>query len=100
MAEEIERIYTIPLRKAFEKPRVKRGRRAVELVRAFVSRHLKAARVIIEGKLNALLLARGIKKPPRRIRVLARRDKDGVVRVLPAQTIGAEEAKKAQGGKA
>ncbi|MEM3030953.1 MAG: 50S ribosomal protein L31e [Candidatus Micrarchaeia archaeon] len=97
MAEELERIYTIPLRKAFAKSGVGRGRRAVALVRTFLSRHLKAARVLIEGGLNRLLLARGLKKPPRRIRVLARRDKEGVVRALPAEAVGEKEGKKGRG---
>jgi len=38
---EIERVYTIPLGKAYEKPRVKRIQRVMKLLRAFGARHMK-----------------------------------------------------------
>lgn len=98
MAEELERIYTIPLAKAFAKPRGERALRAVKLVRAFLARHMKAdaGKVRLEGELNALLWSRGMKKPPRRLRVLAKRDKEGAVRALPAEQAVEKEAGKGE----
>ncbi len=69
-----ERIYTIPLGKAYEKPRTKRTPRAVKLVRAFIKRHMKVESendVKISNNLNKVLWSRSIQKPPRRVRVRA-----------------------------
>ncbi len=66
-----EKIYTIPLGKAFDYIRTKRARRAVSIVQAFVSRHSKVAndKVRVSNALNSVLWARGIQKPPRRVKV-------------------------------
>ncbi len=94
MSEEedivLERIYTIPLRKAWVKPRVKRAKGAVAIVRKFLLRHMKsgdirAVEVKIDPSLNELIWRRGAKKPPRRVRVRATLDKEGIVRVYPAE---------------
>lgn len=73
-----ERIYTIPLQGAYEKPSTKRARRAVKLLRSFVSRHMRVAldAVSISGDTNALIWRDGMKKPPRRIKVKVSKDKD------------------------
>ena len=86
-AEEIveERIYTIPLKKAWNVPRKKRTPRAIRLIREFVKRHMKAEDVRIETEVNEAVWTRGIQKPPRRIRVRVTKDKDGVVTVHLAE---------------
>jgi len=97
MAEEVERVYTVPLA-ALEKPRGRRAMEAVKLLRAFLARHMKtsAERIRLDSALNAIIWARGMKKPPRRVRVLARKDREGNVRVLPAE--GAVRKAEAGGG--
>ncbi|MEM4297743.1 MAG: 50S ribosomal protein L31e, partial [Nitrososphaerota archaeon] len=77
----LERIYTIPLGRAWIAPRHRRTKRAVELIKKFAIRHMKASEVIISPELNEELWRRGIEKPPRRIVVKMAKDKDGVVRV-------------------
>lgn len=86
VAEEIlvERLYTIPLGKAYNAVRKKRAKRAVNLVRNFIIRHMKLddeSVLSIDSALNEFLWARGIEKPPRRVRVRATKDKDGYVKV-------------------
>jgi len=83
-----ERIYTIPLRRAWLVSRYKRVPKAVKLVRNFVLRHMKAESIVISNDLNEELWSRGIQKPPRRIRVKAEKDKEGVVTVYPAEARG------------
>jgi large subunit ribosomal protein L31e len=83
-----ERIYTIPLRRAWIVSRRKRTPKAVKLVRDFVLRHMKAESIVISNDLNEELWSRGIQKPPRRIRVKAEKDKEGVVTVYPAEARG------------
>lgn len=79
--EEIveEKIYTIPLRRAWISPRGKRTPRAVRLVKAFIQRHMKPEALVMSNEVNERLWSRSIQKPPRKIRVRAVRDKEGTV---------------------
>jgi large subunit ribosomal protein L31e len=96
--EEIveERIYTIPLRRAWIAPRKKRTPRAMRIVKGFVQRHMKVetevkgeeeeeGRLVISNEVNEKLWSRGIEKPPRNIRVRAVKDKEGVVTLYLAE---------------
>lgn len=74
--------YVIPLRKEWLKtPKYKRAKKAVIAVRQFLKRHLKASDVKVGPTLNLELWKHGIKNPPSRIKVVAEKDKDGIVRV-------------------
>ena len=84
----LERIYTIPLRDAYEHPRNKRGKRAVNIIQAFALRHMKADDVRISEGVNSAILRDGIEKPPRRIKVRMVKGDDSLVRVW---LIGEEE---------
>jgi large subunit ribosomal protein L31e len=86
LSEELtERIYTIPLRKAWVAPRKKRTPRAIRLIREFVKRHMKSDQIIITNEVNEKVWERGIEKPPRRIRVKVVKDKEGIVTVYLAE---------------
>ncbi len=79
-----ERIYTIPFRRVWATPRGKRTPRASRMLRDFVRRHMKTEDVRISNEVNEELWARGIKKPPRQIKVRLVKDKEGKVIVYPA----------------
>ena len=86
-AEEIvvERLYTIPLGKAYDAVRKKRTKRAINLVKKFITRHMKVedeANLNIDTALNEYLWTRGIEKPPRRVRVRATKNREGLVKVF------------------
>jgi len=98
--EEIveERIYTIPLGKALVRPPKRRAPRALQLIRAFLNKHMKLEmrveaeeekgelpKLIISNEVNEKVWGRGIEKPPRKIRVRAAKDKDGNVTVYLAE---------------
>jgi len=98
--EEIveERIYTIPLSRAWISPRKKRAPRAVRMVRSFVQKHMKietkakteeeeeeAGKLVMSDEVNKKLWSRGIEKPPRKIRVRAVKDKEGTVTLYLAE---------------
>jgi large subunit ribosomal protein L31e len=98
--EEIveERTYTIPLQKALVRPPKKRAPRAMQLIKAFVTKHMKLEmkvseeeeeeelpQLIISKEVNEKVWNRGIEKPPRKIRVRAAKDKDGNVTVYLAE---------------
>ena len=70
MAAE-EKIYTIPLRKAYGKSHNRRVPYAVRLVKSYLKTHMKAEIVKIGDKLNEEMWSRSISKPPRRVRVKA-----------------------------
>ena len=80
-----ERIYVIPLRRAWAAPRKKRAPRAVRLIKEFARRHMKAEEVRISPELNEFLWSRGIEKPPRRVRVRMERYEEGLVKVHLAE---------------
>jgi large subunit ribosomal protein L31e len=99
--EEIveERIYTVPLGKAWIMPANKRAPRAMRMLKAFVTKHMKLeahkeaegeeeeepSRLIISNEVNLRIWSRGIEKPPRKIRVRAAKDKEGNVTVYLAE---------------
>jgi large subunit ribosomal protein L31e len=98
--EEIveERIYTIPLSRALVRPPKKRAPRAIQLIKAFITKHMKLAvkvsedeeeeelpQLVISEEVNEKVWDRGIEKPPRKIRVRAAKDKDGNVTVYLAE---------------
>jgi len=95
--EEIveEKIYTIPLGRAWISPRKKRAPRATRLLKNFIHRHMKiktegeegeeAERLVVSNEVNEKIWGRGIEKPPRKIRVRAVKDKEGVITVYLAE---------------
>ena len=99
--EEIveEKIYTIPLGRAWIMPANKRAPRAMRMIRSFVVKHMKFGargegeeeeteepkKLIVSNEVNERVWGRGIEKPPRNIRVRAAKDKDGNVTVYLAE---------------
>jgi len=82
-----ERIYTVPLGRAWIGPRKKHSPRAMRLLRGFIVRHMKTDvdSVRITNKVNERIWGRGIEKPPRKIRIRATRDTEGIVTVRLAE---------------
>ncbi len=62
--EKVERVYTVNLRKrTLNAPRWRRAKRAVQELRRFVERHMKAKVVKISNRVNELIWSRGAKNP-------------------------------------
>jgi large subunit ribosomal protein L31e len=98
--EEIveERTYTVPLSRALVRPPKKRAPRAMQLLKVFITKHMKLEmkvseeeeeeelpQLIISQEVNEKIWDKGIEKPPRKIRVRAAKDKDGNVTVYLAE---------------
>jgi large subunit ribosomal protein L31e len=79
--EEIidERIYVVPLAKARRGPRNKRAKKAIRYLREYMSRHFKPESLIISQEVNQAIWAHGIKHPPRKLKVRATKNIDGLV---------------------
>ena len=87
--EELSRVYTINLSKVLLSPANRRTKRAINMIKEFATRHMKAEEIKIDEELNRQMWQRGIKHPPRKVRVKMIKDEDGVVTV----SLYSEEAK-------
>lgn len=89
MAEEkVQRLYTVPLSKAYEYTRTKRARRAVDVLRTFLARHMKVhpGFVRISEQLNEYIWSRSMEKPPRKVKISVVKE-NGMARAsLPDET--------------
>ncbi|OGD55815.1 hypothetical protein A3K78_10915 [Candidatus Bathyarchaeota archaeon RBG_13_52_12] len=83
---EQERIYTVPLKEAWQAQRYRRSERAVMVLKAFAVRHMKAKEVSVDTSVNEVIWARGIKSPPHKIRVKMTKDDEGKVTITLAET--------------
>lgn len=81
-----EKIFTIPLRTVFDKPRTKRGKLASKFVREFLKKHMKSKEIKIGDSINKKVFSRGQQKIPRIVRVHAIKDND----IVYAELIGVE----------
>ena len=79
--EEIidERIYVVPLAKARRGPRNKRAKKSIRYLREYMKRHFKPESLIISQEVNERIWSRGIQKPPRKLKVRATKNIDGLV---------------------
>jgi large subunit ribosomal protein L31e len=99
--ENLTRVYTINLGRAWLTPQHKRTDRVINMIREFATKHMKSDEIKLEQDLNRQIWSRGKTNPPRKVRVKMVKDEDGVVTVslyedLPAatETPAAEEEKK------
>jgi large subunit ribosomal protein L31e len=91
MSEErgVERVvHVIPLKRVYFGRRRNRADRAIRLIRRYVQRHFKEAqRVVISPEVNKYVWSRGREKPPRRVVVEIRFNKEEkIAKVLLARS--------------
>jgi large subunit ribosomal protein L31e len=98
--ENLTRVYTINLGRAWLTPEHKRTDRVINMIREFATKHMKSDEIKLEQDLNRQIWARGKTNPPRRVRVKMVKDEDGVVTVslyedvpAAAETQAVEEKK-------
>jgi len=83
MSQELERVYTINLGKVLLSPNNQRAKRAVNMVKEYARHHMKTQEIKIEEAVNHQIWKRGIKHPPRKIRVRMTKTDEGFVLVSP-----------------
>ena len=84
---ELNRVYTIPLGKAWTSPRYRRSVRAIHMIQEFAKKHMKTENAIISTEVNEHVWKKGAGSPPRRIIVNIVKSGDGIVKVsLPTET--------------
>ncbi len=69
MSQELERVYTINLGKVLLSANTRRSTRAINMIREFARHHMKTENVKIDEDLAHEIWKRGIRHPPRKIRV-------------------------------
>src|ERR687890_612820 len=89
--ENITRVYTVNLGKAWITPQHKRTDRVINMIREFAEKHMKSSEIKLDQDLNRQIWSRGKTNPPRKVRVKMVKDEDGTVTVslyedLPAAT--------------
>jgi len=83
LSQELERVYTINLGKVLLSPNNQRAKRAINMIKEYARHHMKNEEVKIEESLSHLIWKRGIKHPPRKIRVSMTKTDQGFVLVSP-----------------
>jgi len=101
--ENLTRVYTINLGRAWLTPQHKRTDRVINMIREFAEKHMKSDEIKLEQDLNRQVWSRGKTNPPRKVRVKMVKDEDGIVTVslyedLPAsaETPAPAEEKKSE----
>ena len=79
--QDVERVYTVNLGKVLLSPDNQRAKRAVNMIKEFARHHMKIQQVKLEEDVSHLLWSRGIKHPPRKIRVRMTKTDEGYVLV-------------------
>ena len=81
MSQELERVYTINLGKVLLSQSQHRAVRAINMIREFARHHMKVEEIKIEEELAHQIWAKGVRSPPRKIRVRMSRTDEGYVLV-------------------
>jgi large subunit ribosomal protein L31e len=92
--ESLERIYTINLGKVLLSPKNQRAKRAINMIREFATKHMKSENVKIEEEVSHLVWTRGIRHPPRKIRVKITKDDGNIIVSKYQEEKSAEETPK------
>jgi len=81
MSQELERVYTINLGKVKLSQSQHRAVRAINMIREFARHHMKVEEIKIEEEVAHQIWARGVRNPPRKIRVRMSKTEDGYILV-------------------
>ena len=77
----MERVYTIPLGKVLLSQSQHRSVRAINMIREFARKHMKTQEIKIDEEVAHLVWSKGVRSPPRKIRVRMTKTDDGFILV-------------------
>ncbi len=81
MSQELERVYTINLGKVKISQSQHRAVRAINMIREFAQHHMKVETIKIEEELSHEIWSKGVRNPPRKVRVRMSKTDEGYVLV-------------------
>ena len=97
--ENLTRVYTINIGRAWITPQHKRTDRVINMIKEFAKKHMKSEEIKIDQALNRQIWKRGKTNPPRKVRVKMVKDDNGIVivssyeeAIKTAPTAGSESA--------
>ena len=102
MSQELERVYTINLGKVLLSQSQHRAVRAINMIREFARHHMKVEEIKIEEELAHQIWSKGVRNPPRKIRVRMSKTDEGYVLVsqydeeVESKATGEKETKKVE----
>jgi len=105
LSQELERVYTINLGKALLSVDTHRAPRAINMIKEFARHHMKTEEIKIEEDLAHQIWSKGVRSPPRKIRVRMSKTDEGYVLVSPyadekeSKETPAKEVKKGKSSK-
>jgi large subunit ribosomal protein L31e len=100
LSQELERVYTINLGKVLLSVDTHRAPRAINMIKEFARHHMKTSEIKIEEDLAHQIWAKGVRSPPRKIRVRMNKTDEGYVLVSSYTEINdTKEVKKEQSDK-
>jgi large subunit ribosomal protein L31e len=83
LSQELERVYTINLGKALISVNSHRAPRAINMIKEFARHHMKTEDIRIEEDVAHQIWSKGVRSPPRKIRVRMSKTDEGYVLVSP-----------------
>jgi large subunit ribosomal protein L31e len=81
LSQELERVYTIPLGKVKLSQSQHRAVRAINMIKEFARHHMKVEEIKIEEDLSHLIWSKGVRNPPRKVRVRLSKTDEGYILV-------------------
>ena len=81
MSQEPDRIYTINLGKVLLSPDNQRAKRAINMIKEFTRHHMKTQDIKIDDDVAHHVWSRGMRSPPRKIKVRMTKPKGGFILV-------------------
>lgn len=81
MSQELERVYTINLGKVKLSQSQHRAVRTINMIREFARHHMKVEEIKIEEELAHLIWSKGVRSPPRKVRVRMSKTDEGYILV-------------------
>jgi large subunit ribosomal protein L31e len=81
LSQELERVYTIPLGKVKLSQSQHRAVRAINMIKEFARHHMKVEEIKIEEDLAHLIWSKGVRNPPRKVRVRLSKTDEGYILV-------------------
>jgi large subunit ribosomal protein L31e len=81
LSQELERVYTVPLGKVLLSQSQHRAVRAINMIREFARKHMKTQEIKIDEEVAHLIWSKGVRSPPRKIRVKMTKTDDGYILV-------------------
>jgi len=81
LSQELERVYTINLGKVKLSQSQHRAVRAINMIREFARHHMKVETIKIEEELAQQIWSKGVRSPPRKVRVRMTKTDEGFILV-------------------